>query len=198
MIADSLPDMFGNIIFKEWFEAKSMSFDKISPLEQLSYVANRGMGSLEYKPVAQIPKSAEVNFDEIVSVLQKVLNVKTNVKEDNLSDLALLNIFKIGTSAGGARPKILVSEHRETKEIIPVDIEYSNDYNHYLVKLFMDDSNGYNREKVEFGYHLLTQAAGIEMMDCKLIEDKHFATLRYDRQHGKKQHACTVTLSRTN
>lgn len=76
MITDSLPDMFGNIIFKEWFEAKSMSFDKISPLEQLSYVANRGMGALEYRPVAELPKTSNVNFDEIVEILQKVLRVK--------------------------------------------------------------------------------------------------------------------------
>lgn len=193
MIADSLPDMFGNIIFKEWFEAKSMSFDKISPLEQLSYVANRGMGALEYRPVAEIPSTANVNFDEIVGVLQQVLEIKTSTSEKNLSDLALLNIFKIGTSAGGARPKILVSEHKESKEIIPGDIEYSDAYNHYLVKLYMDEEGGYNREKVEYGYHLLTKVAGIDMMDCKLIDDKHFATLRYDRQGGEKQHVLTAS-----
>lgn len=193
MIADSLPDMFGNIIFKEWFEAKSMSFDKISPLEQLSYVANRGMGALEYRPVAEIPKTANVNFDEIVEILQKILNIKKDTSAENLSDLALLNIFKIGTSAGGARPKILVSENKQTQVIIPGDIEYSKEYNHYLVKLFINEGDGYNREKVEYIYHLLTKLAGIEMMDCKLIDDKHFATLRYDRQHGEKQHVLTAS-----
>lgn len=193
MIADSLPDMFGNIIFKEWFEAKAMAFDKISPLEQLSYVANRGMGALEYKPIAEIPKTASVNLDEIVAVLQQVLDVKTGTSGESLSDLALLNIFKIGTSAGGARPKILVSEHKETKIIIPGDIEYSEAYNHYLVKLYMNEAEGYNREKVEYVYHLLTQKAGIDMMDCRLIEDKHFATLRYDRQNGEKQHVLTAS-----
>jgi serine/threonine-protein kinase HipA len=151
------------------------------------------MGALEYRPIAEIPKTANVNFDEIVAVLQKVLDVKTGTSEESLSDLALLNIFKIGTSAGGARPKILVSEHKETKVIIPGDIEYSEAYNHYLVKLYMNETGGYNREKVEYGYYLLTQKAGIEMMDCKLIEDKHFATLRYDRQHGEKQHVLTAS-----
>lgn len=193
MIADSLPDMFGNIIFKEWFESESMSFDKISPLDQLSYIANRGMGVLEYRPVIDVPTTANVNFDEIVAVLQKVLEIKNETTEESLSDLALLNIFKIGTSAGGARPKILVSEHKITKVIIPGDIEYSSDYNHYLIKLYVDEADGYNREKVEYGYHLLTQAAGIEMMECKLIDDKHFATLRYDRQHGEKQHVLTAS-----
>lgn len=193
MIADSLPDMFGNIIFKEWFEAKSLAFDKISPIEQLTYVANRGMGALEYRPAAEIPKTTNINFDEIVAVLEQVLKVKTNTSEESLSDLALLNIFKIGTSAGGARPKILVSEHKKTKLIIPGDIEYSENYNHYLVKLYLNETGSYNREKVEYGYHLLAQAAGIEMMACKLIDDKHFATLRYDRQHGEKQHVLTAS-----
>ena len=193
MIADSLPDMFGNLIFKEWFEAKSMSFDKISPLEQLSYVANRGMGALEYRPIAHIPKTDNVNFDEIVEILQKVLDIKKDTSAEKLSDLALLNIFKIGTSAGGARPKILVSEHKQTHVIIPGDIEYSQDYNHYLVKLFINGTEGYNREKVEYVYHLMAKLAGIEMMDCKLIDEKHFATIRYDRQHGEKQHVLTAS-----
>jgi serine/threonine-protein kinase HipA len=86
-----------------------------------------------------------------------------------------------------------VSENKLTKVIILGD-EYSEAYNHYLVKLFMDEQGGYNREKVEYGYHLLTQAAGIEMMECKLIDDKHFATLRYDRQHGQKQHVLTALV----
>jgi serine/threonine-protein kinase HipA len=192
MIADSLPDMFGNIIFKEWFESKGMSFDKISPLEQLTYVANRGMGALEYKPTADIPDTANVNLDEIVEVLQRVLDVKTKTSEDGLNDLALLNIFKIGTSAGGARPKILVSKHKETGALIPGDIEFSEEYYHYLVKLYVNET-GYNREKVEYGYHLLARMAGITMMDCELVEGKHFATLRYDRQNGEKQHVLTAS-----
>lgn len=129
--------MFGNITFTEWFESKSIVFDTISPVDQLSYVANRGMGALEYRPVAHIPKKVNVNFDEIVTVLHRVLDIKTKTSEESLSDLALLNIFKIGTSAGGARPKIVVSEHKITKVIIPGDIEYSESYNHYLVKLYI-------------------------------------------------------------
>lgn len=193
MIADSLPDMFGNIIFKEWFEAKNREFKKITPLEQLTYVSNRGMGALEYHPTAKIPKSTTINIDEIVEVLNKVLGLKNETTAEALNDAALLNIFKIGTSAGGARPKILISEHRETGKIIPGDMEYSNAYNHYLVKLCMNEEWGYNKEKVEYAYYLMAQEAGIQMMPSKLIDNKHFATLRYDRQNGKKQHVLTVT-----
>lgn len=193
MIADSLPDMFGNIIFKEWFEAKNEEFNKITPLEQLTYVSNRGMGALEYRPTAEIPKSSTINIDEIVDVLNKVLDLKNETAAEVLGDAALLNIFKIGTSAGGARPKILISEHKETGEIIPGDIVYSNAYNHYLVKLCLNEEWGYNKEKVEYAYYLMAVAVGIQMMPSKLIEKKHFATLRYDRQNGEKQHVLTVT-----
>ncbi len=193
MIADSLPDMFGNIIFKEWFEAKNKEFKKITPLEQLTYVSNRGMGALEYHPTAEIPKSSTINIDEIVEVLNKVLDLKNETAAEALNDAALLNIFKIGTSAGGARPKILISEHKKTGKIIPGDIEYSEDYNHYLVKLSMNEEWGYNKEKVEYAYYLMTQEVGIQMMPSKLIDNKHFATLRYDRQNGEKQHVLTAT-----
>ena len=193
MIADSLPDMFGNIIFKEWFEAKNKEFKKITALEQLTYVSNRGMGAMEYHPTAEIPKSSTINIDEIVEVLNKVLNFKNETAEGALNDATLLNIFKIGTSAGGARPKILISEHKETGKIIPGDIEYSEEYNHYLVKLSMNEEWGYNKEKVEYAYYIMAQEVGIQMMHSKLIEDKHFATLRYDRQNGEKQHVLTAS-----
>lgn len=193
MIADSLPDLFGNIIFKEWFEAKNKEFKKITPLEQLAYVSNRGMGALEYHPTAEISKSSTINIDEIVQVLNKVLDIKSETSGEALNEAALLNVFKIGTSAGGARPKILISEHKETGKIIPGDVEYSEDYNHYLVKLSMNEEWGYNKEKIEYAYYLMAQESGIQMMPSKLIEDKHFATLRYDRQNGEKQHVLTAS-----
>jgi serine/threonine-protein kinase HipA len=191
MVADSLPDTFGNIIFQEWLTARGIQ--KVTPLEQLAYVADRGMGALEYKPIKELPNTTTVNIDEVITILEKVLKLKEDTTGRDLSELSLLNIFKIGTSAGGARPKILISEHKETGEIIAGDREISEDYNHYLVKLHIDDSDGYNKEKVEYVYYLLAQEAGINMMPSKLIENKHFATLRYDRQNGEKQHVLTVT-----
>lgn len=191
MIADSLPDAFGNIIFQEWLTVRGIQ--KITPLEQLAYVADRGMGALEYKPIKELPNTSKVNIDEVIVILEKVLKLKKDTSGKDLSELSLLNVFKIGTSAGGARPKILISEHKETGAIIAGDREISEDYNHYLVKLHIDDSDGYNKEKVEYAYYLLAQEAGINMMSSKLIENKHFATHRYDRQNGEKQHVLTVS-----
>jgi serine/threonine-protein kinase HipA len=191
MIADSLPDTFGNIIFQEWLTTRGIQ--KVTPLEQLAYVADRGMGALEYKPIRELPNATNVNIDEVITILENVLKLKEDTTGKGLSELSLLNVFKTGTSAGGARPKILISENKKTGEIIAGDREISEDYNHYLVKLHIDDSDGYNKEKVEYAYYLLAQEAGIDMMQSKLIENKHFATLRYDRQTGEKQHVLTVT-----
>ncbi len=191
MIADSLPDTFGNIIFQEWLTSRGIQ--KVTPLEQLAYVADRGMGALEYKPVKELPNTSSINIEDIITILEKVLKLKEDTSGAALDELSLLNVFKIGTSAGGARPKILISEHKKTGKIIEGDRETSEDYHHYLVKLHLDDNDGYNKEKVEYAYYLLAQEAGIDMMPSKLIENKHFATLRYDRQHGEKQHVLTVT-----
>lgn len=121
------------------------------------------------------------------------MDVKTSVKEKGLNDHSLLTIFKLGTSAGGARPKILVSEHKETGQLKAGDLVISEDYNHYLVKLSVDEHEGYSKEKVEYIYYQIAQSVGIWMMESKMIDEKHFATLRFDRQKGKKQHILTAS-----
>lgn len=193
MIADSLPDMFGNIVFKEWLETTHKEFSSISPLEQLTYIGNRGMGALEFVPNKKLPLNTTINLAKITEVVKKVIDLKTSITEKNLSDVALLTIFKIGTSAGGARPKILVSENKKTGTLIPGDLEVSENFNHFLIKLSIDENQGYSKEKIEFIYYQLATQTGIEMMPSKLIADKHFATLRFDRINGKKQHILTAS-----
>ena len=192
MIADSLPDVFGNIIFKAWLDATQKDLHKMSVLEQLAYVSNRGMGALEYKPSKEIPQGSTINIDEIIEVLKVVLANKNDTIFDKFDSQSLLNIFKIGTSAGGARPKILISEHQETSKIIPGDLEFSDDFDHYLVKLNLENEGDFDREKMEYCYYLTAKEVGINMMYSKLIDDKHFATLRFDRQEGKKKHILTA------
>lgn len=193
MIADSLPDYFGNIVFKEWLEATQKDFTNISPLQQLTYVGQRGMGALEFAPAKDIRSNSSIDVEEIAGVVKKVLDIKISIREKGLSDLALLNIFRIGTSAGGARPKILVSEHKKTGLLVAGDLETSQDYHHYLIKLSVEENKGYSKEKIEFIYYQIARTLGIEMMDSKIIDDKHFATLRFDRQHGEKQHILTAS-----
>lgn len=193
MIADSLPDMFGNLIFKAWLETREHGSKKISVLEQLTYVANRGMGALEYRPAKAMPKHTNIDINEITEILKKVLDSKSETGGHELSTDTLLNIFKIGTSAGGARPKILVSRHRETGRIIPGDLETGDNYQHFLVKLSLEQPYGYSTEVIEYAYYQTAIALGIDMMPSELIDGKHFATERFDRQQGEKVHMLTAS-----
>lgn len=189
--ADSLPDMFGSIIFNAWLEGKQES--NITVLEHLAYIGNRGMGALEYSPAKKLPNNTTIDLNEITKILQDVLDLKKSSRENKLSNSGLINIFKIGTSAGGARPKIIISENKTNGTIIPGDLEYSNDYNHYLIKLALDEKSNYPREIIEFCYYQLIKKADINIMPSHLIENKHFATERFDRQNGEKIHVLTAT-----
>jgi hypothetical protein len=46
---------------------------------------------------------------------------------------------------------------------------------------------------VEYGYHLRSQRAGKTMMPSQLVDNKHFATQRYDRLDGEKQPILTAS-----
>ncbi len=188
--ADSLPDLFGSVVFQAWLDGKQQN--SISVLEQLAYVGNRGMGALEYSPAVEL-KQAKIDLDEIVLVVKEVLSAKRSARQEMLDSQALLNIFRIGSSAGGARPKILISENKLDGNVIPGDLEVSNEYNHYLVKLAIDEDVKYPREIVEYCYYRIIRNTGIRMMESKLIDQKHFATLRFDRQDGEKKHILTAS-----
>jgi serine/threonine-protein kinase HipA len=191
--ADSLPDFFGNKIFRIWMEQTHQGLQEISVLAQLAYVGTRGMGALEYQPANFLLPGDTININEIAEVMRNVIHQKGRLSARKLDHISLLNIFKMGSSAGGVRPKILVAEHSQSGKIIPGDIVVDQDYNHYIIKLDMEDIKGYSREWVEYTYYLAATRAGIVMMPTKMIEEKHFATLRFDRQHGQKKHVLTAT-----
>jgi serine/threonine-protein kinase HipA len=193
IFADSLPDVFGNVIFKAWLESSQKDMGKISVLEQLAYVANRGMGAFEYQPAKELPSATTIRLDDMVQIVKQVMDLKSQTSAQKLNHESLMNIFKIGTSAGGARPKILVSERKSDGQIFPGDVHLSEDFDHYLVKLNLGDEWGYNRELVEFTYYLAAKKAGIDMMESKLVDERHFATKRFDRQEGGKLHCLTAT-----
>lgn len=191
MFADSLPDLFGNMVFKEWMNANNKK--DITPVEQLAYVGVRGMGALEYKPSKIYTQhfSNDISIDEMAELSRRILDIKSELSTQGLSHESLLNMFRIGTSAGGARPKILVAEHKESGALIPGDINYSSDYNHFLIKLAID--NSYPAEAIEYSYYKVATALGIEMQSSKLIDGKHFCTSRFDRKNGEKIHVLTAS-----
>jgi serine/threonine-protein kinase HipA len=118
VFADSLPDEFGNKLFKTWLESQKNK-KEISALEQLTYVAHRGMGALEYKPAKSMASRNSIRLNEVVSVLKEVLESKENISKLDIDESTLLTLYKIGTSAGGVRPKVLISENISSGRMIP-------------------------------------------------------------------------------
>ncbi|MCT4663861.1 MAG: type II toxin-antitoxin system HipA family toxin [Flavobacteriales bacterium] len=192
MIADSLPDAFGNSIFKTWFEHQKKQGQTLTNIELLSYVGNRGMGALEFFPNKTKLPLSEFSLHDLANISEQILQQKRGIKEWRFNEQALLNIFKLGTSAGGARPKVLIAENPLNKSITAGDIFENKNLNYYIVKLHLE-MDEYNKSQIEFTYHQLVKKCGIQMMDSKLIDGKHFATLRFDRLHGEKHHCLTAS-----
>lgn len=193
MVADSLPDAFGNRIFSAWLEATHRELSSVSAVEQLAYVANRGMGALEFRPAKELPTVRSIDLSEIIEVLNEVIQDKASTRQSKLNDQALLTIFQIGSSAGGVRPKVVVAQNTATQEVLPGDIAPAVDHRHLLVKLDLGASSGYPRERLEYAYYRTATSCGIDMMPSELIEGKHFATERFDRRNGAKVHTLTAS-----
>lgn len=192
LLADSLPDRYGNTLINEWLIKNGRAPNSLHPVELLSFVGNRGMGALEFEPAH--PKSSsgatEIEVASLIEVARSILNDKTQFRGalTDQKEKALLDILKIGTSAGGARAKALIAYNEKTGEVRSGQAEAPTGFSHWLIKFdgVHDSQFGetYGYGHVEMAYYLMATAAGIEMMPCRLFEEHgrgHFMTQRFDR-----------------
>jgi serine/threonine-protein kinase HipA len=192
MFADSLPDIFGNHLFQSWLNAQGKPI-QLNALEQLAYVGRRGMGAWEYEPTLTMDAPSSFRIAEMAQLLKEILADKESLMPEIANAEGLLNLFRIGTSAGGMRPKILVARHRKTNQIMPGDLLYGPHHDYFLVKLNLENDPSHPKETIEFIYASIAQQHGIDMMPCELWEGQHFATHRFDRQNNQKQHVLTAS-----
>ena len=192
LLADILPDKYGNALINAWLTKQGRPSDSLNPVEMLCFIGNRGMGALEFEPVE--PKTAntvtKLEIGSLVEIAEGILSGRKNFSA-NLSveeDKALPDILKIGTSAGGARAKAVIAYNKETHETRSGQAEAPKGFTHWLIKFdgVIDTqfgaSGGYGR--VEMAYNLMAVDAGIEMTECRLLEENgraHFMTRRFDR-----------------
>ena len=196
MLADVLPDKYGNTLINQWLVKNNRPANSINPVETLCFIGERGMGALEFEPA--VPKtngrSIPLEMNELIDITSKILSGRqaflTHLEPDQ--EKALQAILKIGTSAGGARAKALVAFNKDTQEIRSGQAKAPQGFEQYLIKFDgVDDeqfgtSSGYGR--VEMAYCKMAVDAGIEMMESALLEENgraHFLTKRFDRVHGK-------------
>lgn len=208
LLADSVPDKFGNALIDTWLATQGRNRESFNAIERLCYIGRRGMGALEFSPVKgpRPRKSEALHVGELVELASDILQhrgkLETHFRPGESSD-ALKEILRVGTSAGGARAKAVIAWHPETGEVRSGQVTAPEGFGYWLLKFDgvsgnrdkeAADPQGYGR--IEYAYSLMAKAAGIEMTDCRLLEENgraHFMTRRFDRlPDGGKLHMQTL------
>ncbi len=202
LLADALPDAYGKALLDRWLASLGREF--ANPVERLCYQSKRSMGALEFMPAKDdyLDESSAIEISSLVQIAAEVLSdkadLKTNLKEDTKE--ALINIIKVSTSAGGQRAKAVIAYNDTTGEVRSGQLEAAEGFNHWLLKLdgvtnaALGDPQHYG--KIEYAYYKMALKAGIEMTECRLLEENgrsHFMTKRFDRMGGfEKIHMQTL------
>ena len=199
LLADALPDRYGNQLINVWLAQQGRPPGSMNPVEMLCFIGTRGMGAMEFEPpvLKEYIRPFSIEIDSLVDTANKILSRReafaTNLKEDE--EKAVLEILKIGTSAGGARPKALIAWNEKTGEVRSGQTKALRGFEHWLIKLDgvsevqLGASHGYGR--VEMAYYNMAKVCGIEMMPSRLLEENgraHFMTKRFDREGGETKH----------
>ncbi|HEY9168648.1 MAG TPA: type II toxin-antitoxin system HipA family toxin [Lutibacter sp.] len=199
LLADVLPDKYGNQLINVWLAQEGRPINSMNPVEQLCFIGTRGMGALEFEPTTLQPhkQAFSIEINNLVNIAQKMLLKRdafgANLLEDEQN--AMMEILKIGTSAGGARPKAIIAYNKLTGKVRSGQTNAPKGFEHWLIKLDgvsdaqFGESKGYGR--VEMAYYLMAKDCGINMMESKLLEENnraHFMTKRFDREGNNTKH----------
>ena len=204
LLADSLPDRFGNALIDAWLATTGRTPESFSAIERLCYTGTRGMGALEFAPVLgpKARKATKIDIDALVRLASDILTER-QLLEGTLSGAGrrkvLADILSVGTSAGGARAKAVIAWNRKTNEVRSGQVAAGPGFSYWLLKFDgvagnrdkeLDDPQGYGA--IEYAYSLMARAAGITINECRLFEEngrRHFMTRRFDRlAEGRKLH----------
>lgn len=192
LLADILPDKYGNALINAWLVANGRRADSMNPVEMLCFVGKRGMGALEFEPATAgtADRATKIEIEGLVHIAGKILQGRQDFLVDMNDDeqKALMDILRIGISAGGARAKALIAYNERTREVRSGQAKAPEGFAHWLIKFdgVHDSQFGatYGFGRVEYAYHLMAVASGIEMTECRLLEENdraHFMTKRFDR-----------------
>jgi serine/threonine-protein kinase HipA len=201
-ISDSLPDHWGNSVFNEWAKKHGKRQRDLSSLDRLAYIGSRGMGALEFRPPAfpdnEVP--FKVQIKELTALAQDVLKNAGNFKTNLSENLQIESLFKVGTSAGGRRPKAVINFNPATGDCYSGQVYMARDGFIPMIIKF-DEHSGIPTTLIEYSYWLLAQAAGLNMMPSilwKSGDESHFLTQRFDRKGAEKLHIQTLAAMMPN
>jgi serine/threonine-protein kinase HipA len=208
LLADSLPDRWGTALVNAWLAAQGRDESSFDVVQRLCYVGMRGMGALEFEPAGEPVDSeaTDLQFDALVRLAGEALTQRAQFVAElaaNPEEEAIKEILAIGTSAGGARPKAIIAYNERTGQVRSGQVPADPGFRHWLLKFDgvshagdhgLTDPQGWCA--IEYAYALMAGAAGVQMSECRLLEEharRHFMTRRFDRlDDGAKLHMQTV------
>lgn len=185
VFADSIPDGWGKLLLDRTLASRGILLQDVMPLKRLSFVGATGMGALIYRPEMDpfIYKEIQVELDSIAKEMNFVV--------EGSSYEAIEELYQLGGSSGGARPKILVGYNSKTDHLIHGIDRLPKGYEHWLIK-FQSSMDRKDSTNIEFAYHKMALDAGIEMSESKLFYGSsgnvYFGTKRFDRCAEKRIH----------
>lgn len=199
LLADSLPDRFGNMLIDAWLARSGRLPESFNAVERLCYTGSRGMGALEYAPATRLaaPGASRIEVDKLVELASEVLSHRSNLQgwlDEGGKETALQDILRVGTSAGGARAKAVIAWNPQTGEVRSGQVQAGGGFEYWLMKFDgvsgnkdkeLADPQGYGA--IEHAYYRMAVDAGITMSPCRLFEEngrRHFMTKRFDRLDG--------------
>lgn len=202
LLADALPDRYGKELINAWLARQGRPDDSLNPVELLCFIGKRGMGALEFEPViSKESGSYDVELSDLIEVTKALLEKKEDIQiqtSGRMEDV-MMDILKMGTSAGGARPKAIIAYNEKTGQIRSGQSLADDGFEHWLIKfdeisdVQFGTSKGYGR--IEMAYYKMATDFGIDMMESRLIEENsrvHFMTKRFDRKDRNKIHSQTL------
>ena len=200
LVADSLPDKFGNAVIEQWLMSLGKSMSDFTAIDRLCYTGKRGMGALEYVPASTDIQDLDesINVKEMVKFASEILSGRQDVLLKATDNLTYSQLVQVGSSAGGARAKALIAWNESTNEVRSGQLELGEGYDYWLMKfdnVAKNGDHGLEDKKeytlIEYAYYLMARSCGITMNECRIYEsegDHHFMTKRFDRENGKKLH----------
>lgn len=195
MIADSLPDKWGNSLFKAWLRDNNISIKNTNPVDHLSFIGSRAMGALAFEPARKLGDSSAFSVDvqRLYEFAKRVLNERETTVLNQENSILWQDLVKISSSPGGKRPKAIVALNKNTGDVISGQGLIPEGFQHYILKY--DDNSVYPYVKLEYIYYKMALDAGIYMMPSELRTYKgvtHFLTQRFDRDGNEKIHLQTL------
>lgn len=187
---DSLPDGWGRLLLDRSLSAKGINIAEITPLDRLAFVGSTGMGALVYEPEIEQEKNTGTipELDFLAHEMNQILQ--------GTSSEIIEELFLLGGSSGGARPKIFVGYNPHTEDLVHGTNDIPEGYEDWIIK-FPSSSDNPEIASIEYAYHQMALQAGITMSECKLFTGKsgkvYFGTKRFDRKDGKRLHTHTAS-----